>query len=199
MLPHRRCASMPALPLWVCIDVSPPTVLHCRCAAMLALPRCPTVAVKSVFKIHALLLRYMHLDLPHGASELAAPVQFGPTPQPSSARAAGPGPALGFGWAGVGGLAGGAGPGVRAAPDARPAGRPTMAMRVAAHCGLIVAMGMGPIAASCTMAAYARAPGRHPRCRGAIQESNGGNRPAQPARGKEVNGNARRTCMLLYS
>ena len=94
MLPHRRCASMPALPLWVCIDVSPPTVLHCRCAAMLALPRCPTVAVKSVFKIHALLLRYMHLDLPHGASELAAPVQFGPTPQPSSARAAGPGPAL---------------------------------------------------------------------------------------------------------
>ena len=135
MLPHRRCASMPALPLWVCIDVSPPTVLHCRCAAMLALPRCPTVAVKSVFKIHALLLRYMHLDLPHGASELAAPVQFGPKPQPSSARAAGPGPSLGFGWAGVGGLAGGVGPGVRAAPDARPAGRPTVAMRVAAHCG----------------------------------------------------------------
>ena len=60
-------------------------------------------------------------------------------------------------------------------------------------------MAMGPVAASRTMAAYARAPGRHPRYQGAIQERNGGNRPAQPARGKEVNGNAGRTCMLLYS
>ena len=116
----------------LCLNASPATVGVHRCqpshGAPLSLccdacPWCPTVAVKSVFKIHALLLRYMHLDLPHGASELAAPVQFGPTPQPSSARAAGPGPGLGFGWAGAGGLAGGAGPGVRAAPDARPARR----------------------------------------------------------------------------
>ena len=135
MLPHRRCASMPALPLWVCIDVSPPTVLHCRCAAMLALPRCPTVAVKSVFKIHALLLRYMHLDLPHGASSWQR--QYSSAPHHSPAAPGPPGLALPLTSAGRGWVAWPAGPGLecelrrmRGPPDGR-----TVAMRVAAHCG----------------------------------------------------------------
>ena len=124
MLPHRRCASMPALPLWVCIDVSPPTVLHCRCAAMLALPRCPTVAVKSVFKIHALLLRYMHLDLPHGASSWQR--QYSSAPHHSPAAPGPPGLALPLGSVGRGWVAWPAGPGLecelrrmRGPPDGR--------------------------------------------------------------------------------
>ena len=195
MLPHRRCASMPALPLWVCIDVSPPTVLHCRCAAMLALPRCPTVAVKSVFKIHALLLRYMHLDLPHGASSWQR--QYSSAPHHSPAAPGPPGLALPLGSAGRGWVAWPAGSGLEC--ELRRMRGPPDGQQWQCAWRRIVAMAMGPIAASCTMAAYARAPGRHPRCQGAIQERNGGNRPAQPARGKEVNGNARRTCMLLYS
>ena len=182
MLPHRRCASMPALPLWVCIDVSPPTVLHCRCAAMLALPRCPTVAVKSVFKTHA---------------RRSWQRQYSSAPHHSPAAPGPPGLALALGSAGRGWVAWPAGSGLEC--ELRRMRGPPDGQQWQCARRRIVAMAMGPIAASCTMAAYARAPGRHPRCQGAIQESNGGNRPAQPARGKEVNGNARRTCMLLYS
>ena len=118
MLPHSRCASMPALPLWACIDVRPPTALHCRCAEMLAFPQCPTMAVKSVFKICVTLK-----ICAFGFSSWRVGVGSASAVRPHTAAWQHPGLAFTahvFGWGRGGGLADGFGTGVWAAPDARP-------------------------------------------------------------------------------
>ena len=140
MLPHRRCASMPALPLWACIDVRPPTALHCRCAEMLAFPQCPTMAVKSVFKICVTLK-----ICAFGFSSWRVGVGSASAVRPHTAAWQRPGLAFTahvFGWGRGGGLADGFGTGVWAAPDARPdAGA---GAELAGACGACRAAGSGP-------------------------------------------------------